>query len=143
MPLEFGHKVFLAESAQGLITQYEVLKGNPSDEDHVGPSLKRHKDAFGTAPEIYGSDRPLHQPYLIHATHSPRSHWSRNRWLVPLRNQAQYFARNTKFLGFAVRIGKRTNALVLQADIRCSGRRLSIRVKVRKLALASSTSRFG
>jgi len=30
-PVEFGHKVFLAESAQGLITQYEVLKGNPPD----------------------------------------------------------------------------------------------------------------
>jgi transposase, IS5 family len=28
-PVEFGHKVFLAESAQGLITQYKVLKGNP------------------------------------------------------------------------------------------------------------------
>ena len=56
-PVEFGHKVFLAESAQGLITQYRVLKGNPSDEDHVEPSLKRHKDAFGSAPELYGSDR--------------------------------------------------------------------------------------
>jgi len=56
-PVEFGHKVFLAESAQGLITQYEVLKGNPSDEDHVKPSLKRHKDAFGSVPELYGSDR--------------------------------------------------------------------------------------
>jgi transposase, IS5 family len=56
-PLEFGHKVFLAESAQGLITQYEVLKGNPSDEIHVAPSLKRHKKAFGRAPELYGADR--------------------------------------------------------------------------------------
>jgi hypothetical protein len=28
-PVEFGHKVFLAESAQGLITQYAVLQGNP------------------------------------------------------------------------------------------------------------------
>jgi len=56
-PVEFGHKVFLAESAQGLITQYKVLKGNPSDEDHVEPSLKRHKDAFGSVPELYGSDR--------------------------------------------------------------------------------------
>src|SRR5207245_6569728 len=52
-PVEFGHKVFLAESAQGLITQYQVLKGNPSDEGHVEPSLKRHKDAFGSAPELY------------------------------------------------------------------------------------------
>ena len=41
-PIEFGHKVFLAESAQGLITQYEVLKGNPVDERHVVVSLERH-----------------------------------------------------------------------------------------------------
>jgi IS5 family transposase len=56
-PIEFGHKVFLAESAQGLITQYEVLKGNPSDEIHVTPSLRRHRQAFGQVPELYGSDR--------------------------------------------------------------------------------------
>src|SRR5215831_1759957 len=56
-PLEFGHKVFLAESAKGLITQYKVLKGNPSDADHVAPSLKRHMKAFGHAPQLYGADR--------------------------------------------------------------------------------------
>ena len=37
-PVEFGHKVFLAESAQGLITDYRVLKGNPADSDHVEAS---------------------------------------------------------------------------------------------------------
>ena len=56
-PIEFGHKVFLAESAQGLITQYEVLKGNPPDEVHVASSLQRHRQAFGRAPQLYGSDR--------------------------------------------------------------------------------------
>jgi IS5 family transposase len=56
-PIEFGHKVFLAESAQGLITQYEVLEGNPSDDQQVEPSLERHKDTFGHAPALYGSDR--------------------------------------------------------------------------------------
>jgi IS5 family transposase len=56
-PIEFGHKVFLAESAQGLITQYEVLEGNPGDDQQVEPSLERHKDTFGRAPELYGSDR--------------------------------------------------------------------------------------
>jgi IS5 family transposase len=56
-PIEFGHKVFLAESAQGLITQYEVRNGNPVDEQHVVPSLERHQRAFGHAPELYGSDR--------------------------------------------------------------------------------------
>lgn len=56
-PVEFGHKVFLAESAEGLITQYEVLKGNPPDETHVASSLRRHRQAFGRVPELYGSDR--------------------------------------------------------------------------------------
>jgi IS5 family transposase len=49
--------VFLAESAQGLITQYVVLRGNPSDEIHVVASLGRHREAFGQASELYGSDR--------------------------------------------------------------------------------------
>ena len=56
-PMEFGHKVFLAESAKGLITQYEVLKGNPTDEVHVAPSLRRHRQAFRCAPELYAGDR--------------------------------------------------------------------------------------
>ena len=56
-PVEFGHKVFLAESANGLITQYKVLDGNPNDEQHVKPSLECHKEGFGQAPELYGSDR--------------------------------------------------------------------------------------
>jgi transposase, IS5 family len=56
-PVEFGHKVFLAESAQGLITQYEILNGNPCDEVHVPPSLQHHREIFGHAPDLYGTDR--------------------------------------------------------------------------------------
>jgi len=56
-PVEFGHKVFLAESARGLITQYRVLKGNPTDEAQVKPSLKGHTKMFGDAPELYSADR--------------------------------------------------------------------------------------
>ena len=56
-PVEFGHKVFLAESAQGLITDYRVLDGNPSDEDQVQASLDQHQQTFGHAPELYGADR--------------------------------------------------------------------------------------
>jgi transposase, IS5 family len=56
-PVEFGHKVFLAESAIGLITQCEVLDGNPADEVHVTPSLKRHRETFQHAPELYAGDR--------------------------------------------------------------------------------------
>jgi IS5 family transposase len=56
-PVEFGHKVFLAESAKGLITQYGVLKGNPADDVHVAPSLKRHRRAFARVPQLYSADR--------------------------------------------------------------------------------------
>jgi len=45
------------ESALSLITQYEVLDGNPVDEQHVVASLERHKQTFGDVPELYGSDR--------------------------------------------------------------------------------------
>jgi transposase, IS5 family len=56
-PVEFGHKVFLAESAQGLLTDYRVLEGNPIDSDHVQPSLHRHQEIFQEAPESYAADR--------------------------------------------------------------------------------------
>lgn len=56
-PMEFGHKVFLAESAKGLITQYQVLNGNPPDEQQVSWSLQRHKKVFGRPPELYSADR--------------------------------------------------------------------------------------
>jgi IS5 family transposase len=56
-PVEFGHKVFLAESAQGLITDYQVLDGNPFDADHVPSSLHRHQQTFGNPPELYATDR--------------------------------------------------------------------------------------
>ena len=56
-PVEFGHKVFLAESGRGLITQYRVLSGNPADQVHVKPSLDRHTALFDAAPQLYSSDR--------------------------------------------------------------------------------------
>ena len=61
-PAEFGHKIFLAESGAGLITDYQILAGNPADEDHVGPSLERHTGLFGTVPTLYAGDRGFHTP---------------------------------------------------------------------------------
>lgn len=66
-PVEFGHKVFLAESEQGLITHYEILEGNPNDQEHVLPSLERHQELFGHAPTCYGADRGFASPENEHA----------------------------------------------------------------------------
>ena len=56
-PVEFGHKVFLAESSQGLITDYQVLEGNPADTTQVQASLDRHQQVFQHSPELYAGDR--------------------------------------------------------------------------------------
>jgi transposase, IS5 family len=66
-PVEFGHKVFLAESRHGLITDYRVLDGNPSDEDHVAPSLTQHEATFGRAPALYAADRGFYTPANVEA----------------------------------------------------------------------------
>jgi IS5 family transposase len=66
-PVEFGHKVFLAESAQGLITDYQVLTGNPSDMDHVQASLERHQKTFGCAPDVYAGDRGFYSEENLEA----------------------------------------------------------------------------
>jgi IS5 family transposase len=56
-PVEFGHKVFLAESASGLITQYKVLEGNPTDNIHVPDSIAHHRTTFGAPPRVVANDR--------------------------------------------------------------------------------------
>jgi IS5 family transposase len=61
-PVEFGHKIFLAESRHGLITDYRVLDGNPVDEGHVPPSLRQHQSTFGHSPALYAADRGFYTP---------------------------------------------------------------------------------
>ena len=56
-PVEFGHKVRLVESGNGLITDYEILKGNPADQDHIKPTLEHHQSRFGAAPRLVATDR--------------------------------------------------------------------------------------
>jgi transposase, IS5 family len=61
-PVEFGHKVFLAESRVGLITNYRVLRGNPPDSDQVAASLDYHRQLFARAPALYAADRGFDHP---------------------------------------------------------------------------------
>lgn len=59
-PVEFGHKVLLVESRIGLITDYQILDGNPIDSKELVPSVKRHRKRFGQAPDIMAGDRGFH-----------------------------------------------------------------------------------
>ena len=78
-PVEFGHKVFLAESGRGLITQYRVLSGNPADQGHVKRSLDRHKAIFKSAPYLYSSDRGFFNEENLQTCRTAGSPASRSR----------------------------------------------------------------
>jgi len=56
-PIEFGHKVFLAESRTGLLTDYQVLDGNPPDDTLLIAALERHQRLFGRWPRRCAGDR--------------------------------------------------------------------------------------
>jgi IS5 family transposase len=66
-PVEFGHKLFLAETARGLIIDYQVLDGNPIDEGHVQPWLKRHLERFAITPDWVAGDRGFYSPVNVDA----------------------------------------------------------------------------
>ena len=66
-PVEFGHKVLLSESGHGLITEYRVLDGNPTDDRHVAPSLQHHRDLFGISPTLSAHDRGFYSLDAIKA----------------------------------------------------------------------------
>jgi transposase, IS5 family len=56
-PTEFGHKVLFATGKSGLITQYQVLEGNPGDNELLPEILRRHKRQFGRTPHMLCADR--------------------------------------------------------------------------------------
>ena len=58
-PTEFGYKVVVADGDLGFITDYQVLQGNPSDEDLLVEPLKRHTERVGKVPREVAVDRGM------------------------------------------------------------------------------------
>lgn len=54
---EFGHKVDFAMGRSGLVVRYEVLGGNPGDNEILVRALADHERLFGTVPEELTADR--------------------------------------------------------------------------------------
>jgi IS5 family transposase len=61
-PTEFGHKVWLGEVEGGFISQYNILDGNPADEEQWQPTLERHLQQFSHPPWQATADRGVHSP---------------------------------------------------------------------------------
>jgi IS5 family transposase len=61
-PTEYGHKIWLDEVEGGILTRWQVLEGNPSDEKQWLPSLDHHQARFGKPPDQASGDRGLYSP---------------------------------------------------------------------------------
>jgi transposase, IS5 family len=59
---EFGRKLWYGEVDGGIISEYRILHGNPSDDQHWVASLKHHLQVFGHPPELATADRGVYSP---------------------------------------------------------------------------------
>lgn len=59
-PVEYGHKVWLNEVDGGIVSNYRILDGNPSDEHQWKPSLEAHQTTFKHLPKQASADRGLY-----------------------------------------------------------------------------------
>ncbi len=56
-PNEFGRLVRLDEVENGIVSHYDVARGNPSDQQQWLPALAAHRTIFGQAPRLAAADR--------------------------------------------------------------------------------------
>ncbi len=56
-PTEFGRLVRIDEIENGIVSEYEVKRGNPADVEDFLPAVRRHKRVFGRAPNLATADR--------------------------------------------------------------------------------------
>ena len=55
-PNEFGKLVKIQEAENQIVTHYEVFEARPSDSALLTPSIERHIEQFGHAPEMAAAD---------------------------------------------------------------------------------------
>jgi IS5 family transposase len=56
-PVEFGHKVLLAQTEEKFITHYRSLPIREEDQDLLPESLDAHRKLFGAAPSVLATDK--------------------------------------------------------------------------------------
>jgi IS5 family transposase len=55
-PVEFGYKAVITEVEGGVVSDYQVFEGNPSDSGMAVPAVEHHKKQFGHAPHAFTAD---------------------------------------------------------------------------------------
>jgi IS5 family transposase len=60
-PIEFGHKILIAQTGEKFIHHYEVFPKRKEDKELIGPALKAHKQLFGTSPDVLATDKGFYE----------------------------------------------------------------------------------
>lgn len=56
-PVEFGHKVLLAQTGEKFITHYQSLPHREEDPKLLPTALEAHREQFGAAPDVLATDK--------------------------------------------------------------------------------------
>jgi IS5 family transposase len=60
-PIEFGHKVLLAETGEKFILHYNALPKLQADTALIEETMKAHRKIFGRAPEVLAADKGFYE----------------------------------------------------------------------------------
>ena len=60
-PIEFGHKILIAQTGEKFIHHYEVFPERREDKELIKPALKAHKQLFGTGPDVLATDKGFYE----------------------------------------------------------------------------------
>jgi len=60
-PIEFGHKVLIAQTGEKFIHHYQVFPKRQEDKELIEPTLKAHKQLFGTGPDVLATDKGFYE----------------------------------------------------------------------------------
>ncbi len=56
-PVEFGYKAQIADNADGIVLDHQIVVGIPPDAPMLAPAISRIKSRFGRAPKAVTADR--------------------------------------------------------------------------------------
>ncbi len=60
-PIEFGHKILIAQTAEKYIHHYQVMEKQIADKDLLAPAVEAHKNLFGSYPQMLTTDKGFYE----------------------------------------------------------------------------------
>jgi IS5 family transposase len=60
-PIEFGHKILLAQTGEKFIHHYQVFPRRQEDKDLLEPALNAHTRVFGVGPAVLATDKGFYE----------------------------------------------------------------------------------